>query len=69
MRAVVFFNLYESAKTIRLLLTEHFKLYNPTRMSFAHRWHHDKTKTDMHIVQKENKKEENKKTNLFDCYD
>ena len=37
MRAVVLFNLYESAKTIRLLLTEHFKLYNPTRMSFAHR--------------------------------
>ena len=37
MRAVVLFNLYEPAKTIRLLLTEHFKLYNPAWMSFAHR--------------------------------
>ena len=47
MRAAVLFNLYESAKALRLHLTEHFKLYNPTRMSFAHtcRLQHDKTKT------------------------
>ena len=55
------FNLYESAKVIRLLLTEHFKLYNPTRMSFAHRWHHDKTKWQTCTLFR--------KKNLFDCYD